>query len=114
MSTVDEHEVGEHMLNLFYFMCRHHDRAAAVEIVVEQGVIELLAVKDVETERRLVEDQELCIHRHDQSQVELRDHAFRQLSNFAAVLDYRFREKVFRLPAVKTRVHLRHVVEELR
>src|SRR5262249_8229549 len=100
--------------HLLDFMCGYHNRAAAVEIVVQERVIELFAEKDIETERRLVENQELRIHSHDQRQMKLRDHAFRQLSNFAAVLDRRFRQKVFCLQAIKTWMHARQAVEELR
>src|SRR6185312_3346979 len=53
--AVDEHEIGEHVLDLLDLMRRHHDRPAAIEIIVEQRVVELLPIEDVEAERRLVE-----------------------------------------------------------
>src|SRR6266568_2850034 len=45
-SAVDEHHIGEHVLNLFHLVRRHHDGAAAIEIVVQQRIVELLAIKD--------------------------------------------------------------------
>ena len=34
-------------------MCRHDNGAAAVEVVVQQGIVELLAIEDVKTKRRV-------------------------------------------------------------
>src|SRR5439155_22122371 len=31
-TAVDEHEIGEDVLDLFHLMCRHHDGAAAIEV----------------------------------------------------------------------------------
>ena len=35
-TAVDEHEIGEDVLDLFHLMCRHHDGAAAIEVIVQQ------------------------------------------------------------------------------
>ena len=41
------------VLDLFHLMCRHDNGAAAVEVVVQQGIVELLAIEDVKTKRRV-------------------------------------------------------------
>src|SRR5271168_2511042 len=46
--AVHEYEIGEHVLDLFHLMRRHHDRTASIEVVVQQGIIKLLAIQDVE------------------------------------------------------------------
>src|ERR1043166_136502 len=43
-ATVDEHEVRQNVLNLLHLMCCHDDRAAAIEIIVQQGVVKLFAI----------------------------------------------------------------------
>jgi hypothetical protein len=43
-------------------MCCHDNRAAAIEIIVQQRVVELFAIQDVEAKRRLIE--------HEQSRVD--------------------------------------------
>jgi len=35
-AAVDEHEIGEDVLDVFHLMGRHHDGAAAIEVVVQQ------------------------------------------------------------------------------
>ena len=35
-TAVDEHEVGEHVLDLFHLMRRHNDGAAAIEVIVQE------------------------------------------------------------------------------
>ena len=82
-AAVDEHHVGEHVLDLFDLVGRHHDRAVAIEVVVQQRVVELLAVEDVEAERRLVQHQQSRVDRHDQREVQLGHHALRQLPDLA-------------------------------
>ena len=57
-AAVDEHDVGEDVLDLLDLMGRDEDGAAAVEVVVQQRVVELLAKQDVEAERRLVQHQQ--------------------------------------------------------
>src|SRR5882724_10509585 len=50
-AAVDEHHIGEDVLDLFHLMCGHDDGAAAVEVVVQQGIVELLAIQDIAAER---------------------------------------------------------------
>src|SRR6267143_1956414 len=57
-AAVDEHQIGEHVLDLFDLMRGHYDGAGAIEVVVQQRIVELLAIKDVEAERRLVQHQQ--------------------------------------------------------
>jgi hypothetical protein len=45
------------VLDLFNLMCRHHDGAVAIEVVVQQRIVKLLAIEDVEAERRFVQHQ---------------------------------------------------------
>ena len=56
VAAVDEEEVGEDVLDLIDLMGGDDDGAVVVEVVVEQGVVELLAEEDVEAEGGLVED----------------------------------------------------------
>ena len=53
----------------------------------QQAVVELLARQDVETERRLVEHQQLRVDGHHERQVQLRDHALGELADPAGALD---------------------------
>ncbi len=46
--------------------------------------------------------------------MELGDHALRQLSDLARALDFRLREKTFRLRAIESRMHPGDIVEHLR
>src|SRR6266852_9065185 len=92
-AAVDEHDIGEDVLDLFYLMCRHDDGAAAIEVVVQQGIVELLAIQDVEAKRRLVQHQQSRVDRHHESEVQLRHHALRELADLAGALDVGLREK---------------------
>ena len=74
-AAIDEHHIGEDVLDLFHLMRRHHDGAVAIEVVVEQGIVELLAKQNVEAKRRLVQHQQFRVNGHDQGQVQLRHHA---------------------------------------
>ena len=47
------------MLNLFYLMGGHDNRARAIEVVMQQRIVKLLSIQDVESQRRLVEYQQL-------------------------------------------------------
>ena len=89
-AAVDEHQVGEDVLNLLDLVRRHDDGAPVIEIVVQQRVVELLAVQKVEAERRLVQHQQLGVDRHDEREVQLRHHALRQFT--LLVLDCRLAE----------------------
>src|SRR4051794_3965898 len=73
-SVIDEHEISQNVLDLFHLMGSHDDGAAAVEVIVQQRIVELFAIKDVEAKRRLVQDQQLRVDRHDQREMQLRDH----------------------------------------
>ena len=72
-----------------------------IEVVVEQGVVELLAEEDVEAEGGLVEDEELGVDGHDEGEVELRDHALGELADLAGALDGGAGEEGFGLGAVE-------------
>src|SRR5207248_833341 len=63
-SAVDEHDIREHVLDLFHLMCRYHDGAVAIEVVVQQGIVELLAIQDVQTQRWLVQHQQSSVDGH--------------------------------------------------
>src|SRR5438270_87178 len=76
-SAIDEHEIGQHVLDLFHLVCCHHDGAVAIEVVVEQRIVELFSEKDVETKRRLVQHQQFCVNRHNQSEMQLGHHPLR-------------------------------------
>ena len=84
-----------------------------VEIIIDQRVVELLAKQDVEAESRLVEHQQLCVDRHHQRQVKLRDHALRQLADTTLALDRRLCQKPLRLRAIEPRMHAFDVIERL-
>src|SRR5207248_1138940 len=47
-SAVYEHQVCENVLQFLYLVRCHDNSAATVEVVVEQGIIELLAKQNVE------------------------------------------------------------------
>src|SRR5258705_584677 len=68
-ATIDEHHVREYVLDLIDLMGGDHDGAGAIEVVVEQGIVELLAIQDVEAKRRLGQHQQFRVHGHDQSEV---------------------------------------------
>src|SRR5207302_6432025 len=101
-ATVNKHEIGEHVLHLFNLVSAHDDGAAAVEVVIQQGIIELFAVQDVQAEGRLVQHQQFHVQRHDQGEVQLGHHALRQLFDLAGAADSGFCEKPFRLRAVES------------
>src|SRR5262249_17161665 len=73
-AAIDEHDVGKNMLDLVHMMRCHYDGAIAVEIIVQQGIVELLAIQDVQTECRLVQHQQSRINCHHQSEMQLRHH----------------------------------------
>ena len=74
-SAIDEHDVGQHVLHLFHLMSRHQDRAAAIEIIIQQGIIKLLAIQDVQPKGWLVQHQQFRVDRHHQREMQLRHHA---------------------------------------
>src|ERR1700758_4442938 len=56
-ATIDEHDVGEHVLHFFDLMRGYDDGTFAVEVVVQQRIVKLFAIEDVQTERRFVKHQ---------------------------------------------------------
>src|SRR5262249_36635616 len=112
-AAVDEVHVCEHVLDLFHFVRRHDDRAAAVKIVIQQRIVELLAVQDVEAKRGLIQYQELHVHGHDEREVKLGHHAFGKFAHFTPNLDGGFGQKSLRFRAVKSRMYGGHILEQL-
>src|SRR3546814_1609177 len=51
------------------------DGLVLVEVVLQQALVELLAVEDVQAQGGLVEHQQPGVDRHHQRQVQLHDHA---------------------------------------
>src|SRR5580692_11224320 len=86
-AAVDEHEIGEDVLDLFHLMRRHYDGAVTIKVVVQQRIVELLAVQDVQTQRRLVQHQQSRVNRHDQSEVQLSHHPLGQFPHPATAPD---------------------------
>src|SRR6266702_953841 len=112
-AAVDEHDIGQDVLDLFNLMCGHDDGAAAIEVVVQQRIVELLAIKDVEAKRRLVQHQQFRVNGHDQSEVQLCHHALRQFPDLAGAPDVCLRKKTFRLRSIESRMHAGEIVERL-
>ena len=52
-AAIDEHDIRENVMDLFHLMCRHDNGAAAIEVVVQQGIVELLKIEDVKAKRRV-------------------------------------------------------------
>ena len=113
-AAVDEHEIGQDVLDLFHLMGGHHDGAAAIEVVVQQGIVELFAIENVEAQRRLVEHQQFRVNSHEQGEVQLGHHALRQFPDSTGALDGGLGQKTFRLGTIESRVHACDVVECLR
>ncbi len=108
---IDEHHVGQDVLDLLHLVGGHHDGAAMVEIVVQQHVVELLAVEQVETERGLVQHQQLGVDGHDERQMELGDHALGQLAHLARLLDLGPGQQRFGARAVEFGMHALDIVD---
>src|SRR5207237_5888352 len=75
-SAVYEHQVCENVLQFLYLVRCHDNSAATVEVIVQQGIVELLPKQNVEPQRRLVQHQQSRVNRHDQRKVQLRHHPF--------------------------------------
>src|SRR5260221_12903834 len=56
-AAVNEHDIGQDVLNLFHLMGGHHDGAASIEVVIQQRIVELLAIQNIQAKRRLVQHQ---------------------------------------------------------
>src|SRR5215471_10018179 len=93
LAAIDEHEIGEHVLDFFDLVRRHHDRATPIEIVVQQRLVELFPKQNVQTKSRLVEYEQASVDGHDYCEMQLRHHSFRQLANFPSALDRRLIKK---------------------
>src|SRR5215813_7892537 len=52
--TVDEHQIRQHILNLFHLVRGHNDCAATIEVIVQQRIVELLSKQDIQAKRRLI------------------------------------------------------------
>ena len=85
-----------------------------IEVVVQERVVELFAKENVETQRRLIEDEQLRVDRHDEREMQLRDHAFRQLPHLARALDLGPGQETLRLRAIEARMHPGDIIEQLR
>ena len=112
-ALVNEHHIGQDVLDLFGMMGGDHDGAIPVVVIVDQRVVELLAEQDVKTECRLIKHQQLRFNGHHQRQMQLRDHAFRQRADRAFALDHGLRKKALGAGTVKSRMHARHIIERL-
>src|SRR6266436_2975107 len=95
-------------------MCGYDDGAGAVEVGVQQRIVELLAIKEVEAKRVLVQHQQFRVNGHDQSEMYLGHHALRQLPDLTGAADVGLRQKTFRLRAIESRMHAGNVIERLR
>src|SRR6516165_5548661 len=113
-AAVDEYEIGQHILDLFHLMGGHNNGAVPVEVVVQQRIVELLAIENVQPKCRLVEHQQFGVNGHHEREVQLRYHAFRQFPDLAVALDRGLPKKTLRLRAVESRMHSGEVVECLR
>ena len=112
-AAVDEGHVGEDVLDLLHLVGGHHDGPGAVEVVVDQAVVERLAVEDIEAQRRLVQHQQPGVDGHDQGQVQLGDHALGQFADPARGLDRGPGKEGFGLGAVEPGMDAGHIVQRL-
>ena len=113
-ALVQEDHVGEDVLDLLDLMGRDQDRAVPVEIVVEQAVVELLAIDQVQPQRRLVQHQQPRIDGHDQGEVELGDHTLAEFMHPAFPLDGGPGQEALCLGPVEARMDALHIVDHLR
>src|SRR5216683_384742 len=67
-TAIDEHDISQDVLNLFHLMGGHHDGAASIEVVIQQRIVELLAIQNIQAKRRLVQHQQFRVNGHDQSE----------------------------------------------
>ena len=54
--TIDEDKIGQDIFDLIDLMRGNDDGARPIEVIVEKRIVELLPIKDVETECRLIQD----------------------------------------------------------
>src|SRR6476659_11391198 len=76
-APVDEHQVRQNVLDLFHLMCCDDDCATAIEVIVQQRVVELFAIQDVQTKRRLIEHEQARVDCHHDGEMQLSHHSFR-------------------------------------
>ena len=112
-AAVDIHHVGEDVLDLLDLMCRHDHRAASLKVVLEQRIVELFAIEQIESQRRLVEHQQLCIDRHHDGEVQLRHHPLRQFPDPDRRPDRCLRQKRLCLRPVELGMDRRDEIERL-
>src|ERR1700730_2247047 len=112
-AAVNKHDIGQDVLNLFHLMGGHHDGAASIEVVIQQRIVELLAIENIQGQGGLVQHQQFRINGHDQSEVQLCHHALRQFPHLAGEPDGGLGEKTFCLRAIESRMHAREVIESL-
>jgi len=77
------------------------NRAVAIKVSVEEGIVELLAVENVKAEGGLVENQQPGVDRHDDGEVELRDHSLGEFAYFARGADRGTGEKALCLGTIE-------------
>ena len=111
---VDEHEIGNDVLDLLHLVRRHDDGAGPIEVVVQERIVELFAKQEVEPQRGLIQHQQPRVDGHDHSEMELGHHSFRQLSDLAGSFDLCFRQETLGLRPVEAWMHAADVVEQLR
>src|SRR5260370_4858101 len=86
-AAVNEHDIGQDVLNLFHLMGGHYDGAASIEVVIQQRIIELLAIQNIQAKRRLVQRQQFPVNGHDQGEMQMRYPAPRQVPDRAGEPD---------------------------
>src|SRR3977135_3326147 len=77
LTAVDEHEIGKDILDLFHLVRCYHDSTAVIEVIVQQRIVELFAIKDVQPKRRLIQHQQFRVNGHNQREVQLGYHSLR-------------------------------------
>src|SRR5258708_18479778 len=113
MARVDENHIGQEILDLLDLVGRENDRTLLVEVIIQQGVIELPPEQQVEAESGLIEYQQTRIDRQDEGEMQLGDHAFGQLTHTAAHLDVGLCQEVSRARPIESRVNTPDEVERL-
>jgi hypothetical protein len=74
----------------------------------------VLAIQDVEAKCRFVQDQQPCVNRHHQGEVQLRHHALGQFPHLAGAVDRSPGQKIFRLGTIEAGMHACNVIDRLR
>ncbi len=111
---LNEHEIGQDVLDFFDLMSGEQDGAAAVEIIVEERIVELFAIEDVEAEGGFVEDEQARVNGHDQGEMKLSDHALGKLAHSGGALDAGSGEEGIGLGAIEAGMDGGDIVDGLR